>query len=501
MSGPAEPAAIGITGSPALLERWNAWRGGIDCGHLDQHFDADALRALANDVSSELVEEGLLPGEPVAMLLANTAAFPVVLVALLQCGCNPILIHAASPAPTVQRIAREFGARFVLHDFVEGVSTYERVDAVREITVGPMQVSMIALNRDRAIAARIPGEGVVLHATSGTYGAARFCIRNQDAAVAEALNYTSRINVYRTARVTVTTPLSHAYAYGFGLASALVTDSVLAVDAIFNPKRILRLEREQPSTILALVPPMVRTLTALGGSDPERRMPGAVFYAGAALDAQAAGAFENTFGVPVFAILGTTETGAISTTWSDAERLAGVGRPFGGVSVSIANSERFRDIAEDAGELVVQSSSMMQGYVPGDIGQPIDAFPTGDIASLDADGSIHLIGRIRDIINLGGMKVDPAEVEAVLLSHPDVTDAAVYPGLRDNGSEFVQAAVAGVQASPDALHAYCVGELEAHKVPMRFHLVGAIPRTPSGKCLKVQCPDYPVALLGNVPGP
>jgi acyl-CoA synthetase (AMP-forming)/AMP-acid ligase II len=139
---------------------------------------------------------------------------------------------------------------------------------------------------------------------------------------------------------------------------------------------------------------------------------------------------------------------------------------------------------------------MMQGYLPGIASPftPIDIHPTGDIAAIDGDGNLRVVGRIRDIINLGGMKVDPADVETVLMEHPSVRDAAVYPGLRPNGAEFVQAAVVSA-ADPDTLRRHCLAELDAHKVPSVIHIVAKLPRTPSGKCLKVQCPGYPAELL------
>ena len=101
-----------------------------------------------------------------------------------------------------------------------------------------------------------------------------------------------------------------------------------------------------------------------------------------------------------------------------------------------------KQIGEGVGEVLVKASSMMQGYLRDlpDL-QPIDTWPTGDLGVFDGEQSLSLVGRIKDIINLGGMKVDPAEVEHVLLAHACVADAAVYPGFRPNGDEFVQAAV------------------------------------------------------------
>jgi acyl-CoA synthetase (AMP-forming)/AMP-acid ligase II len=296
--------------------------------------------------------------------------------------------------------------------------------------------------------------------------------------------------------VTITTPLTHAFAYGFGLMTSMLTDSTLVLDAVFNPKRLLRLEEENPSDILAIVPPMARTLADLVGRGPHRKMSRAVFYAGAALSEAAAKEFEAVCETRLSTILGTTETGAISTSYANEAEREGVGRPLAGVFVGLGNVEESGGLGGGVGQLMVRSTSMMQGYVPGlDPDRPVDLFETGDLAWIDGDDCIHIVGRARDVINLGGMKVDPTEVEAVIVSDEAVTDAAVYPGLLDDGSEFVQAAVSGVNIDVDRLRALCLGELAAYKVPTTIHVVQEIPRSPSGKCLKIKCPDYPPSLM------
>ncbi|MGD9740255.1 MAG: class I adenylate-forming enzyme family protein [Bauldia sp.] len=488
-------ATENLSGPPVLLDLWDRWNGAIACAFTDRTWSSASLRAAEAAIAGTLLRLGLGPHDAVGLMLANTVAFPAALLALLRIGCNPLLIHAGAQRASVERVVREYGVRWLLHDFIDGVSTLEGggQEVIDRVDLGGVSLSVVATGVTAGGVA-VPGAGVVLHPTSGTYGSARYCMRNQTAAVAEARNYTETIGLYRAAKVTVTTPLNHAFAFGFGLASAILTDSTLCLDIAFNPRRLLRTEKAAPSDILAIVPPMARTLADLARDDPGRMMARSVFYAGAPIDAGHAREFEATFGVPLFAILGTTETGAISSSFGGGDRPAGVGRPLRNVEVEIRNTEPYRRLGRGIGELFVRSPSMMQGYLPSN--ERTDAaafFRTGDLGRIDAAGAIILTGRIKDIINLGGMKVDPAEVEAVLLAQAGVTDAAVYPGLRDDGQEFVQAAVAGTVDGAE-LRRSCAAELDAHKVPSTIHIVDRIPRTPSGKCLKVECPGYPMAL-------
>jgi long-chain acyl-CoA synthetase len=481
-------------GASPLLDIWDGFRGAVDCAASGRTWPADDLRGAADRTARRFSQAGVRPGDPVLLMVANTAAFPVALVALLSLGANPFLTFAGAAEATVRRLVQEFGVRNVVHDFAAGVSRLPATAfaVAAETPVGTLRLALLATGA-AAPASRPKGRGAILHPTSGTYGAAKYCVRDQEVAVAEARNYVGAIGAYDRCRVTVTTPLTHAFAYGFGLVSALVTDSTLALDTAFNPKRVLR-EDAVRSAIIALVPPMVRRLADLARGSERPPMAPHVFYAGAPVDPGVAGSFETVFGRDLHAILGTTETGAIATSYHPGGRLPGVGRPLPGVSVEIADREALSGLGSGLGELCVRSSSLMQNYLGAPPLARSAAFATGDIARLDAGGCLHLVGRVRDVINLGGMKVDPAEVEAALLAYPGITDAAVYPGLRVEG-EFVQAAVVGEEVDVADLRRHCLAELDAYKVPSIVHVLSELPRTPSGKCLKVRCPDYPEALL------
>lgn len=489
-----------LSGSPLLLRCWQEWDGAVDCGWTERHWSAKELRQQSDSVARTLAELGIQPEERVGLMVSNTAAFPILLAALLEAECNPVLLHVGSKKAEVRHLVAEYGITRLLHDFLDSTSHLDRDGFSVEdaISVCDMPIALLSLPESQEEEARFNcGRGVVLHGTSGTYGASRFCIRNQEVAVAEARNYVDSITAYQQGRVRVTTPLSHAYAYGFGLMSALVTHSALVVDVGFNPRRILREEMEHPSTIMAIVPPMAKALAqeALGHSD--HRISKHVFFAGAKCPDAVMEQFESTFQTPLYAIYGSTETGAIASSYSNEGRRPGVGLELDNVAVEITNCGHYASLGDGIGEVLVKSSSMMQRYLKGQT-EPVPEFwSTGDIGFKDAQGNLTLVGRIRDIINMGGMKVDPSEVEKVLLEHPDVADAAVYPGLRPDGAEFVQAAlhVRGQDVDISAIKQHCLTLLEGFKAPTRFHVVSEIPRSPSGKCLKIRCPEFPKEMI------
>lgn len=481
-----------------MLDGWARWRGGVDCEVSARSWSAAELRACSEDLATQLSRLGLRESQTVALMVSNSASFPVALMALLALDCNPLLLHAASAPSEILRLGQQgLGLRWAISD-----RPWTPDDLPPELApAAQLERAPTALTVARCdLQARLtvpPLGGVVLHPTSGTSGRPRVCIRDQQVAVAEGQNYVSSIEAYDGIRVVCTTPLSHAFAYGFGLISALLTHSTLVLDRLFNPKKLLRTLTERPADLLTIVPPMAQSLAYLSQVTPAARLPQMVFYAGSRCDESVARDFEEATGARLYAIYGSTETGAISTSYEPGGCGTGVGHPLHGVQVQVRNQQRYRSLGlEGAGEVHVKASSMMQGYW----GEPHSVagdgwFPPGDVGLLDARGDVQLVGRTREMINVGGLKVDPGEVESVLLGHPDVRDVAVYPGQGEAGNEMILAAVQGAAADPNELKRHCAGQLAAWKVPTTFHEVQTIPRTPSGKCLKYRLPGCLESML------
>ena len=203
--------------------------------------------------------------------------------------------------------------------------------------------------------------------------------------------------------------------------------------------------------------------------------------------------FRDRFGISVLNSYGQTEIGGEIVGWSAADsrahgedKLGSVGRPHAGVELRIDAPGD-----EGSGELQVRTPAMSKGYADGsdlaDRLTPDGWFRTGDIARIDADGFVWIEGRVSDMVNRGGFKVFPAEVEEVLLSSADVADVAVVGQPDDRLGEvpvaFVVAAP-GVAPSSDGLSDYCRAHLAPYKVPVRFEMVDALPRNEVGKVLK-----------------
>lgn len=473
-----------------LINRWEEWEGSIDCGFTNKIWSSGDLKLLVNDLAMKIGAK-IKSGDTVALVAGNTVCFPVALMALLKVGANPLLLHTAVTSYELTELCRKISISWLINDNNTEITHLANQFNNIVIKIENAGLSLTSLEKlDGAFKA--PLTGVILHPTSGTYSP-KICRRDQYSAIAEAVNYTETITDYRRVRIRVTTPLSHAFAYGFGLIASIITHSQLVISPAFNPKSILKQETERLSNIMTIVPPMAEGLIHLRTVNPDYLLPGRIFYAGTRFNPDIMKRFEAIFSCRVFSIYGTTETGGISTTWQEQDKSEGVGKPLKNVNMRLDNQGNYKDINEKIGDVYVQSTSMMQGYLNGEELNPDIFFPTGDISQLTEKGEILLSGRRREIINNGGLKVDPGDVERVLMTHPDILDAAVYPGDDDRGEEIILAAVSLKEkgsVSTKELKQFLSTKLSSYKIPRTIYVIDSVPRTASGKCLKIKLPDF-----------
>jgi acyl-coenzyme A synthetase/AMP-(fatty) acid ligase len=212
----------------------------------------------------------------------------------------------------------------------------------------------------------------------------------------------------------------------------------------------------------------------------------------APLSPLAARRFTDKFGVTVLNGYGLAEIGeVIGWTAADARaypgKIGAAGRSHPGVAFKIVNEGGGLAATDEIGELLVRPPRMASGYA-GDEGldERIDAegyLRTGDLARCDADGFVWIEGRMDDVINRGGNKVFPEQVEEVLRLSPRIQDAAVV-GLPDERLGQIPVAFLVGDATAEELEALCRQHLVPYKVPVAFHSIAELPRNEVGKVLR-----------------
>lgn len=206
-----------------------------------------------------------------------------------------------------------------------------------------------------------------------------------------------------------------------------------------------------------------------------------------ALPQNVADDFHRRFGIALVQGLGVIELGLVCLNTADPRgRWNSVGRASGDMKVRIVNPD-----ADGVGEVAVAGPGIFDAYAAP--WQPRDQvlhdgwFFTGDLGRMDAEGYLFLLSRKTAVINLAGRKVFPEEIEAVLDRHPAVRESRVYGRAHAHLGEVVEAEL--VLAQPDAnldiIREYCRDHLASYKIPARFTIVSALPRTPvTGKILR-----------------
>ncbi len=201
--------------------------------------------------------------------------------------------------------------------------------------------------------------------------------------------------------------------------------------------------------------------------------------------------FTERFGVGVLNGYGQAEIGEV-IGWTTAdlrahpEKVGAVGRPHPGVTIRVVGDDG-RPVGSDAvGELCVRPPRMTAGYAAADASfeervDPDGYVRTGDLARVDPDGFVWIEGRVGDVINRGGNKVFPEEVEEVLRQAPGIRDAALVGVPDDRLGEVPVAFLVGDPVPEDELDRRCREQLVPYKVPVAYHHIEALPRNEAGK--------------------
>ena len=246
---------------------------------------------------------------------------------------------------------------------------------------------------------------------------------------------------------------------------------------------MLRTLEEQNGTVLYAAPFHYTMLCGVPDARPIPSLRLAVSTA-AALPTQLAAKFSERFSLPLTQGLGIIEVGLpILNTASAADNPAAIGRPGPAFDARLA----------DDGELELHGPGMFDAYLSpwqarADVLRPGDWFATGDLATCDSDGDLTLSGRKKSLINVGGMKVFPEEVESVLREHPEVSAARIiardHPALGQVPCAEILASDPESPPPKPALLKFCRARLSGYKVPMLIQFVTSIPTTASGKILR-----------------
>ena len=342
----------------------------------------------------------------------------------------------------------------------------------------------------------------IIQYTSGTTGTpkgAALTHRNLLANAAQAQAWVPQITRGNGCVVYAVLPMFHAYGLTLCLTFAMSMGARLVLFPKFDPELVLAVTKKHPATFLPLVPPIADRLLRAAQQEGVSLRGTEIAISGAmALPHELVVPFEAATGGFLVEGYGLSECSPVLMANPVADnRVPGtVGLPLPGTECRVVDPDQPTvDVAPgERGELLVRGPQVFSGYY----GKPEETervfvdgwFRTGDIVTIDEQGFVRIVDRIKELIITGGFNVAPTEVEIALRQHPDVDDAAVVGLPSEHSGEEVVAAVVldpGVEEPDvDAIREFARGILTPYKVPRRIFVVDELPKSLIGKVLRRQ---------------
>lgn len=428
-----------------------------------------------SEVCRGLTEIGVRRGDTVVSVVGNHPVFLPLLVACMETGAALLPLGEATDTE-VAGLVEQAGALAIITD--RGLPVpFVRERSLRSGTRVLRLADRVALPRY--------GEAVVLKLTSGSTDLPKAAIASEMHLINDGRHVIDAMGLDPTDVNLACIPLSHSYAIGNLVMPLLWQGTSVALRQSFNPSQFLQDISVAGVTVFPGVPFMFERLKSLGHVE---RLPSSLrllITAGARIDPGTVLWFRERLDRKVHSFYGSSETGGIA--YDDSEDVTDplhVGRAMPETTVTIRPAER----TGPSGRIFVQGNAVAWGYARVGDGDSVSTFCdggflTGDLGYLNGAARLVLTGRVSALVNVAGRKVDPAEVERLLVELPGISDARVLGVPCDQRGQQVVAFIVRADSAltPIAIRQLCAASLSTHKIPRRFVFVDRFPVDARGK--------------------
>ncbi len=481
-------------GAPAVIDH-NGVR--LTYGELDAAVGtaADALR-----------DAGLQPGDRLLLLSENCATYAVGILAASRIGAWVSPINARHSVEEIDAIAAHAGARMAM--FTPEASPNSAAHAER---LGA--VDLCGLHCGRLLATRAetsepepmpedPAERVAaLMYTTGTTSAPKGVMLTHRNLTWNAESSARLRKMTSEDEALVVLPGTHIFGFASVFLASLHAGCTLRFMPRFTAAGVLE-ALAQGASVMSAVPQMyaaiLRHLKAEGGRPDAPRLR-YISAGGAPLDPEWKVRIEEAFGLPLNNGYGLTETApGVSGTWQDAPRHdTSVGYALPDVDLRIDRPD-----ANGVGELLIRGPGIMKGYYrdperTAEVLTPDGWFRSGDLARIEDDGALFIVGRLKELIIRSGFNVHPPEVEAMLTRHPAISQAAVVGRMIPGNEEIIAYCLSDGTVGEEALKDWLRGHLTHYKIPQHILFVDHYPVAATGKILKHRLVEHFAPLLAE----
>ncbi|MDJ0851883.1 MAG: long-chain fatty acid--CoA ligase [Myxococcota bacterium] len=494
-----------------LLHHAETRGGELAIADEERQLDYAALERRVRRAAGALRERGIGRGDRVALLLRNRSAYLELVFAAARLGAIAVPLNARLTPAEIRHPLADCTPTLLVHE----AGLREVADATCAAVPEPpphrlvcggdgetYEAALAAAAPVGEVAAVSPDDPMLLMYTSGTTGRPKGALLPHRKTLYNSLNAEIFFGLTERDRVLVVLPLFHSFGLKILSIPALHAGASLVLQRRFDPTRVWDTVERERISFFGGVPTMFRALHEALDAGGERELGSLrfLFTAGAAIPVELIRAFEAR-DLVLKQGFGQTETSILCCLdAADAVRKAGsVGRPVHHAELRVVRVETLEGPTQgwveaepgETGEIVVRGPITMIGYWqrPEASAEVLrDGWlRTGDLATVDDEGFLTLVGRARDMYISGGENVYPAEIEAVYEEHPAIREIAVVGVPDDRWGEVGHAwcvPARGSDLDGESLRAWGAERLADFKLPVRFEAVDALPRTETGKVQK-----------------
>jgi acyl-CoA synthetase (AMP-forming)/AMP-acid ligase II len=455
--------------------------------------------------AAALARKGLTKGDVVAILSPNLPEYIVAFYAAATLGA---IVTPVNPLYTIEEVARQFadaGAKFVVtipqllgtaREAAKG-SRVEELFVFGEAEGATPFASLLEEDGEVPEVEIDPREDIVaLPYSSGTTGVCKGVMLTHRNIVANLSQIRASGHDLSDDTLVCVLPLFHIYGLVAIANLALLSGAKTVMLPRFDFAQLLKVMQDYRVTFAHLVPPIILALTKQPCvADYDLSALRTIFSGAAPLGSELSGDCEARLGCEVIQGYGMTESSpATHITAPGRGRAGSVGPCVPNMECKLVSVETGEEVAGtgERGEVCVRGPQVMKGYLncPDATAQTVDAegwLHTGDVAYVDEEGYFYIVDRAKELIKYKAFQVAPAELEALLLTHPSVADAAVVPSPDEEAGEVPKAFVVvreGQGLTEAEVLSFVAAHVAPHKKVRRVEFVSQIPKSPSGKILR-----------------